>query len=342
MEISKFLDIDKIENRNLRQRYFFNELLNIGNSENTTIINAQENGVNMIVVDKTMANMRVAANQVMSFNKDKMDDVITKAKKINELAKGIAAGNKEKSKFIDMHSQLIVIAENFSKKYGNKVNKMSSYYGDIIIVGIILMLVESSAILSEAIIAVTAGTNKSIDEYVKGNKKYTDIFEVSIADILKLGKEVDKISAELYKESLDIGSLHAIESFYLQEGQISLEAESNVSLFRVFKALLFKPLYIILAPIRYIIYMFMLAGFTVVDRMQQIQNTIAVYDSAENQIPVAQREGKIRQLEQTASKARLDRVETDAKVYKKTEDEKENLTKDINGTNNKASLAAIF
>lgn len=312
-------------------------------SEAPTESTENENqATNILVLDKTMNNLRTAAASVLQFDKNKFDEVISKAKKINELAQGFADGTKEKSRTIKIHKDVIDIVDGFNKKYGNKVNKSNNYYGDMVVIGLLLMLVETSAILSEAIISMTSGSTKTIDEYVEKQLKYKDVFDKADTAIVKTRKELDKITAELYKEALNVDSLHPITAFYCKENGISLEAEANVSIFRVFKALLFKPLYIILAPIRYIIYMFMLGGFKIADRLAQIQDTINLYDNQSSSMGPSQREAKVKELENRAARARLDRVETDVKVYKKTESDKEEVTKDVNDTNNKASLAAIF
>lgn len=334
-EMTDFINTHEIMNKKLRNAYMFGEATTDEN------VIAANNSVNMIVVEKSMNNMKIAASSVLTFNQGKMDEVVDKAEKINSIATAISVANKEKSQALKIHSDCIRVVKNFNKKFAPKYGKGASYQGDIIVAGLNLLLVEYTGIIAEAIISVNNGTSDKIDDYVLRNGKYKESMDNIDGKINKFEKELYKLGEEIYKESHGIESLHPLESFLLEDNDITLHSEATTSIFRVFKALLFKPLYIIMAPIRYIIYMFMLAGFSIADRLTQIGETIALYDENSSMSPT-HREQKMLELEKTSSRARMDRADTDGKVYKKTEDEKAALSKDVDGSVNKASLSAIF
>ena len=339
-ELRDFVDVYSLSNERLRGVFFMGEADVNGNIE------AANNATNIIVVEKTMANLRVSANSVINLDQNKMKEVVEKANKINEIAEGIAATNKENSEYVKMHKNLIAIVDGFDKKFGPKYGKSStSYQGDLVVAGLNFLLVEFTGIIAEAIINVSTGSFNRIDDYINKNPKYKEIFnKINITDkgYRDLNKSLNDLGEQLYKESHDVESLHPVMSDMLQ-GVTTIYQESSVSIFRVFKALLFKPLYIILAPIRYIIYLFMYAGFKIADRLTQIADTIALYDEDVNKnTNPATREQKLRDLERQSSTIRIDRAEADAKIVKRIEEDKQQLTKSVDSASNAAILQAIF
>jgi hypothetical protein len=69
MEISNFINPRDIDSRPLKGLWYYGEAP-------TETSGATDNAVKMIVIDKAMGNIKAAANQVMTFDKAKMEEVI--------------------------------------------------------------------------------------------------------------------------------------------------------------------------------------------------------------------------------------------------------------------------
>ena len=183
----------------------------------------------------------------------------------------------------------------------------------------LLAITEVAGIVSEAINDVALGRSKSIDEYCYSTKAY----EATINTAEQLtDKGLDDINRELFKETEDV-NLDTL-SDKVKDLCVMYSESSTVGMLRLMKAMLFKGLYVLLAPIRYMIYLYLYGKCVLTDRIAQMKKTIEIYDSKNS---VTEREVQMESLSKTANNNKVDRIQTLAKVDTEiSKDKKENTT----------------
>ncbi len=277
--------------------------------------------LNIVLVGKTMDKLSLDMKRVININTTVAGDIITSAEKILKIGTDFDKASGNKSDTLKVFKETVLTAKSFNR-YIKTVEKSERTAGSVIIGAYLLATLDIAGIISEAINAISTGKYSSIDEYATSTKAY-----IAMIDSAKKlnGEEVSKIQSELFKESDDV-SLDSLSPL-AQKGMLMYSESTTVGLLRLIKGLLFKGLYVILGPIRYVIYLFLYAKYSMAERLNQVKKTISMYDES---IPVSEKEVRIEQLEKTANDIKIDRIKTMAKVDEVIEADRKENAKDAN------------
>lgn len=296
-----------------------------GEAEVKDGMRSSKDAVNLIAVTKTLKKLQDNVGRIMRIDANMIQTILESAQKNYQIAMAMSDARQEKSKCLAQYQSLINTVVKV-KPFGKKLSQPDYIAGNMILIGCVLFLVEMGAIISEATIELSKGTDTTYDTYVSSNKSYQHIFDQSVVISAKLD---NKIVTALYKEcEYSYVSGDGIIPTKVEYGLRKMYGEAETSgILRVLKALVFKGFYLILAPIRYIIYLFCYAGYTIADRLNQIKDTLNLFDSkAAQHIP----DEKIAYMANVSNKTRVDRISTEAKVYTEIEKDRSETAKDAN------------
>ena len=286
---------------------------------------SSKDAVNLIAVTKSLKKLQDSVGKIMRIDANMIQTILGNAQKNIQIANAMSNARQEKSKALTTYQNLMTTVLKV-KPFGKKLSQPDYIAGNMILVGCVLFLVEMGAIISEATLELSKGTDTTYDLYVSSNKSYQHIFDQANTICDKLD---NKIVTALYKEC-EIGfvSGDGIIPTKVEYGLRKMYGEAETSgILRVLKALVFKGFYLLLAPIRYIIYLFCYAGYSIADRMSQIKDTLNLFDSKASQhIP----DDKMKYMVDMSSKTRVDRITTEAKVYTEIEKDRAETAKDVN------------
>ena len=281
-----------------------------------------KDAVNVMAVTKTIETLRKALPKFVKLDEAQYKNIIDLSKKNYEIAKTIADAKNEKSKKLDEYNEMIKVAESL-KGYSKKISDPAYTAGALILISVALFLVECGAIISEATVEISKGTDVTYDKYVHSHKAYKNIFEMW--DVFNTNFD-GNIAKTLFAASNAPADPEAMNRSILM-GLTEVYGEASTTpMLRIIKALAFKGFYILLSPIRYIIYLLLFAGYTVVDRINQIGDLIALYDKDSHRIT----DEKLQVMADTSNKTIVDRIDAEAKAYKQIEADRVETAKDIN------------
>lgn len=281
--------------------------------------------MSMIVMGKSIDKFDNITKRIMITNDGVANDVLETAQKLQKICESIAKVNNDKSKSLSVFSKLVATLSSQKKFFKALSHDKDKSAGNVLVSATLFMTIEASAILSEATNEIVLGNSKTYDDYVyKANKTYNTTFDA--VESFVGAQNLNKLQSELYKESFGDVSFEGLHTETVSTLMTYSEGTS-VSLMKVMKALLFKTLYIVMSPVRYIIYLFLYAGYSISERIQQIKDTIAMYDKGTGSI---EKDGKLDSLTKVASKARMDRIEANSKVQKEIEADKKDNAVQVN------------
>ena len=302
----------------------FNEASSDSAPVDTGKASGAKDAVNVMAVTKTVETLRKALPKFVKLDEAQYRKIIDMSKKNYEIAKTIAEARGEKSKKLDEYAAMIKTAEG-TKGYSKKIADPAYTAGSLILISIALFLVECGAIIAEATVEISKGTDISYDKYVNSHKAYKNIFEMWDVFITNFDSGIAKTlfaaaNAPADPEAMSRAMLMGITEVYGEA--------STTPMLRIIKALAFKGFYILLSPIRYIIYLLLFAGYTVADRISQIGDLIALYDKDSHRMS----DEKLQSMADTSSKTVIDRIDAEAKAYKQIEIDRTETAKEINNS----------
>lgn len=225
-----------------------------------------------------------------------------------------------KSKHLKTYEGIIALDKSLAKTYFKQDSASKAL--SVLNSAIRMYAIETSGIMSEALLMITTGKYTDFDSYINSNKVYKAIFEgcQKVIDEPKI-KDIMK---SLIKESMDISE----NEIMWMEATTAKDVDVDVSILRVVKALLMKAMYTVMAPVRYIIYLVMFGAYTIDDRIQQIKDTLKFFDDKN----IANKNDSMNELSQRANKFAIDRTKGNTSAEKRISDDVDKSSKILNDT----------
>ena len=235
---------------------------------------------------------------------------------------------KDLESFIDEYKKIVSFRRDISKSDASSKGGMLT----IIQWSMFAYCVESLAIIAEGTTLAYKGEIEGYDEYIESNKMYKKVFD-NLEIISKEGADITALYKTLYKESFDD---YRNQQFYLEAAQpikdvieMYSETDLDVSLATVIKAQMFKTLYAVMGPVRWIVYMFSYAKYSIKDRIDQIKETLVLYTEKN----IQDRPTREAKLMSNISTAKSDRLKADSEAESDISKDGGDVSADINKGN---------